>query len=149
MTTKPANWGGIRSGRFEIHALGRGRMVEVDLAEPAVRMDLGGPTLVPVPGHLLAQTLDRVRAVLPPPAEVDDDLVAELRADNAARAAAGDYGCVFDSDSDPAGVPDGYGCGGCACHLSAPCRHCMRHLPDEDAEQVGLMLAMTGRWTRG
>jgi hypothetical protein len=76
-----------------------------------------------------------------------DELADELRADNAARAEQGDHSCAFDSDTDPT-IEPGYGCGGCGCHLSAPCSHCLAHLPADDAGQYAHELRITGRWTR-
>lgn len=139
-------WGGIRSGRFSVFALGRDRDVVVDLepAHPSVLIDLGGPEPTPCPDHLLAQLLDMLRAVTPV-SEANPERVAELRAENGARQAAGDYDCVFDYEDDPAGIPEGYGCGGCACHLSAPCRHCLNHLPDDESGYISVMTGLLGR----
>lgn len=144
----PGNWGGIRSGRFTIFALGCERVAEVDLTAGTVLLDMGGPQLTPVPDGLLPQALDRIRAVAPPPAADDDRFAAALAA-NAAALACGDWDCAFTSDDDPRGIPDGYGCGGCSCHMSAPCHHCMSHLPAEDADHIAQMLDLTGRATGG
>lgn len=72
---------------------------------------------------------------------------AELQAMNAERNAAGEWSCVFDSGDDPS-IPEGYGCGGCGCHLSAPCLHCTTHLPAEDAHHIAMILRVSGRATR-
>ncbi len=143
---KPADWGGIRSGQFEIHALGRRRIATIDLTKFSAHLEGIGE----VPPHLLAQLLDMVRSVAPVRVERDMELVDELREDNGRRIAEEGHlalSCAFDSVADPAGIPDGYDCGGCACHLSAPCRHCLDHLPDEDSEYIATMLSLTGRAT--
>jgi hypothetical protein len=69
-----------------------------------------------------------------------------LRYENAA--AVHGASCLFDSDTDRS-IEDGYGCGGCACHLSAPCRHCLDHLPAEESVYIELALHVSGRKTSG
>lgn len=69
------------------------------------------------------------------------------RARNTARAEEGDYSCVFDSDDDPQ-IPEGSDCGGCSCHLAAPCHHCLAHLDPDESDYIGLMLDLQGRSTR-
>lgn len=56
------------------------------------------------------------------------------------------HGCLFDDTTDDM-IEEGFNCGGCACHLSAPCRHCLRHLEPEESWFIGSMLKLTGRAT--
>lgn len=56
--------------------------------------------------------------------------------------------CLFDDESDPDHVPEGYSCGGCGCHLSAPCNHCLHHLPRDESSHISVALRLSGRWTR-
>lgn len=125
-------WAGIPSGTYRIHALGRERDVTLDLLTGTVTMDLGGPEPAPLPDHLVHDALDRIRAVAPAAGRPDPEMVAELRVNVARAHAAGDYSCDFDSVADPDGVPDGFDCGGCSCHLSAPCHHCLNHVASDE-----------------
>lgn len=79
----------------------------------------------------------------------DAEVVDNLREENTRGYAerGGTHRCVFTSDDDP-GIPEGYGCGGCSCHLAAPCRHCLVHLADEESDHIKAMTVVLGRWTR-
>jgi hypothetical protein len=81
-------------------------------------------------------------------ADVPNEL-DELRAENsrgyAERAIA--HSCLFGDTTDDT-IPEGFDCGGCSCHLSAPCGHCLTHLEDEESQYIRTMTGLTGRWTR-
>lgn len=80
---------------------------------------------------------------------MDEDFIAELRAENtqgyAERGLA--HSCVF-TDVEDARIPEGFDCGGCSCHLAAPCNHCLSHIDEDESHSIALMTHVLGRWTR-
>jgi hypothetical protein len=83
------------------------------------------------------------------PEQTQAEFIAELRAENSRRYAeeGSGHSCLFDDVLDEQ-IPEGCDCGGCSCHLLAPCRHCLRHLEPEESWHIDAMLDLTGRATR-
>lgn len=72
----------------------------------------------------------------------------ELRAENSDRYAERGirHSCLFDDRTDDT-IETGFGCGGCSCHLSSPCRHCLVHLDPQESHEIRMGLDLQGRST--